>query len=152
MAHARKQLRDAVVTLLSAAPVKWRHVFNTRFAPTRDVTPYLLVFIESEISTAQDLHSGFLQQRDMNLSIHGHLRVVEGEDLEDAMDAMAVEIEKTLTQTDLKAALGNKLKILELIASSSEIVIDDNERTYAEIALGWRVQLFTTEGDPETLV
>ena len=153
MSHVRKQVRDAVGTLLSAAPVKWQRVFKARSAPARDVLPYLLVYIADENSDAQDIHAGFLQLREMTLSVSGRVRIVEGEALEDSLDAMAAEIETTLTTTALKAQLGNKLKHLELVSSRpDDDATDEHERTYAEIALDWRVQVHTAEGAPETLI
>lgn len=151
MAHAREQVRDAVDTLLSASPTEWQIVFNSRIAPARDVTPYLLVYIESETTEPLDIHPGYTMMREMMLTVKARTRVIEGEQLEDKLDAMAEEIEQTLTTTALRAAVP-KLKTLTLIGSNSDLVEDENERTFAEVALDWRVQVMTNEGVPETLV
>jgi len=151
MAHVRKQIRDAVGALLSAAPVNWQRVFKTRIAPARDVAPYLLVFLGAETEQPLDIGDNYLMQRDISLSVRGHLRIIEGEALEDAMDAMAAEIETTLTVASLRGALP-KLKQLYLVASDSDMIEEENERAYAEISLEWQVQIHTYEGQPETLV
>ena len=48
--HARKQVRDAVATLLNASPVNWQLVTPSRIASSRQVWPYLMVFADGETS------------------------------------------------------------------------------------------------------
>lgn len=154
MAHVREQVCSAVDTLLSASPTNWNEVFQARLGPSRDVMPYLLVYVESEDVTALDIHSGHLQQRNMNLTVKGRYRNdINGETLEQELNAIATEIETTLTVAALKTELGGKLKQLLLSTTVSDpVVAEDESRTFAEIALDWQVQVHTVEGDPETLV
>jgi hypothetical protein len=152
MSHVRQQVREAAHTLLNTSPTNWQRVFKTSIPPARDVAPYLLVYTDIETSSALDIHIGHLQLRDITLSVRARLRVVDGETLENTMDTVAAEIETKLNQAALKAALSNKLKAFELLSTSNDIIFDENERTYAEVALDWRVQVMTTEGVPETLI
>ena len=155
MAHARKQVRDAVGTLLSAGtPTNWKRVFKTRITPSRDVMPYLMVFIGPEVNAPLEVHQGPDIQREMQLSVRGRVRISgDGEPVEDDMDALAAEVESKLTFAALNTALGGKLQDLYLQASDQNIVEDDdNDRTYAEVALDWLVQVNTAEGDSETLI
>ena len=152
MSHARRQVREAVGTILSDAPSNWRRVFETRMAPMRDVLPYLLVYIESELTDPITVHPTALIHRDMNLIVRGHVRIPDDETVEDEMDAVAAEIETKLTQAALNTQLSSKLKSIYLVSSDTEIVTDENDRTYAAIALTWRVRVTTSEGAPETLI
>jgi hypothetical protein len=62
-------------------------------------------------------------------------------------------VETKLTQAVVSAALSEKVKLLALQATDSEIITEDeNSRTYAAITLSWLVQVNTIEGIPETLI
>ena len=154
MAHARQQIREAVGTLLRANPANWGAVFETRIIPSRDIPKYLLVFVDNEIVTTETIHSTAPQMRDISVTILGHTRIVDGnDDYEDWLDAVGAEIESTLTHSALNTALSNKATSSGLVSSEFSIVEDDeNNRTYAEIALNWRVRVMTLEGDSETLI
>lgn len=153
MAHVRKQIRDAVGAILSAAPTTWQRVFKTRLAPARDVTPYLMVYIDSETVDVETIHSAGPYERLMTLTVIGRSRVTDGEALEDTLDAMASEIETTLTATALRTELSNGSVWLVLQSSSSDLEVeDDNERVYAQVALEWEVRLYTAESLPETIL
>lgn len=153
MAHVRKQIRDAVAGLLSAAPVEWKRVFASKTPPDRDVLPYLLVYVDSGDYDTLDIHSGHRQQRDYDAVVSCRTRLIDGEDLENKLDAMAAEVESTLTFSALNTALGGKLRSLELVSDSSDNEVQEGEsRTIAEIVLNWRVRVVTIEGNPETLV
>jgi len=153
MAHVRKQIRDAVGTVLSAAPTNWDRVFETRLSPSRDVTPYLMVYIDAETVSPSTIHVGAVQERQMTLTTIGRTRITDGESMEDALDAMAVEIETTLTDTALRTELSNDSVWLTLQSTSSDLAVeDDNEREYAQVSLGWEVRLYTDENLPETIV
>ena len=63
--HARKQIRDAAVDLLKAnGPSKWKHVYNRRVPISRDALPYLLVYIDSEVSDDATFHPVPILNRD----------------------------------------------------------------------------------------
>ncbi|MCP4141629.1 MAG: hypothetical protein GY755_15370, partial [Chloroflexi bacterium] len=135
MSHARKQIRVAVESLLSDSPVNWQRVFDSRLSPQRDVLPYLNFYVESEVTQPQTIHPGFIQSRVMALVINGRTRIVDGEEIENALDTMAEEIEQKITFDSLNALLGGKLKSIYLDSSASSFVEDERERTFAEIAL-----------------
>lgn len=152
MPHARQQVRAAAAGLLTAAPTNWQRVFQSRAGPARDVLPYLLAYVGAETIEPLDIHPGHLQYRDMTLSVRGRIRDIDGEETETALDALASEIEATLTFAALKAALP-KLKNMQLVSvAAADDGTEEYERTYAEIALDWQVRVHTIEGSPETLV
>lgn len=147
--HVRQQVLEAVKTVL-ATGTTWQRVFASRLSPDRDVLPYLLVAIESEGVEVMDIHPGHTQQRDLQLSVRGRVRVVEGEQLETSLADVQEEIETLLTSASLRAHLAG-VRSLALLSVTSDIINDENERTYAEVALDWQVRIFTTEGNPSTL-
>ncbi|MCP5008832.1 MAG: hypothetical protein GY942_02510, partial [Aestuariibacter sp.] len=143
MPHVRTQIREAVGAILSASATTWKRVFETRLAPARDVTPYLMVWIDAETIGASTIHETPLQEREMSLTIVARSRVTDGETLEDTLDTMAAEIETTLTDTALRSELSNNNVWLTLKSSSSDLQVEDeNERIYAQVALDWEVRLF----------
>ncbi len=153
MSHVRTQVRDAVGSILDASPVSWKRVFNTRLSPSRDITPYLMVWIETETIGASTIHDTATQEREMGLTVVARYRVTEGEAMEEALDVMAAEIETTLTSTALRSELSNNSVWLTLKASTSDLQVEEeDERVFAQIALEWDVLLFTEENAPETIV
>ena len=154
MAHIRKQIRDAVKTLLDASKSNYRHVFNSRIARDRDVLPYALVYTPSENTTKITIHPPAIIQRDIDLIVQLFVRLTnDTETHEETMDAAASEVETKLTQAILNTAMSDKVKHLELQATDSEIITEDEtSRTYATITLGWLVRVNTLEGSPETLI
>ena len=154
MSHARQQIREAVGTLLSAAMVSYRHVFNSRLPRARDVLPYALVYTPSENSTKITIHPPAIIQRDIDLVTQLFVRLTNDTAThEETMDAAAAEVETKLTQAIVSTALGGKVKLFALQSTDSEIITEDeNSRTYATISLGWLVQVNTVEGSPETLI
>jgi hypothetical protein len=152
MAHARKQVSDAVYALLNAAPVAWSLVWQNRVHPTRGVTPYVQVWIDSEDINAEDVHSDHLQMRNMSLITRGRLRTIEHEENEDRADDLVAEIETTLTTAALNTQLSNKLRKLHLESVDVGFAEEDDEREFIEATLVWTVEVFTIHGSPETLV
>ena len=154
MAHARKQVRDTIKTLLDVSMVNYRHVFNSRLPRARDVLPYVLVYTPSEASTKMTIHPPAIIQRDIDLVTQLFVRLTNDTAThEETMDAAAAEVETKLTQAIVSTALSGKVKLLALQSTDSEIITEDeNSRTYATITLGWLVQVNTVEGSPETLI
>lgn len=148
--HVRQQVREAVGAVLSTG--SWNHVFESRIPPQRDVLPYLLVYVESESSENLTIHPQVIQSRQMILSVRGNDRIADNEYVEDAVDALAEEIEQALTHNALNAALGGQLKSIELTNTFIDNVEDDDERQYFSIGLDYLVTVHTLEGQPETLI
>lgn len=153
MAHVRQQVRDAATAILSGSVAGlWRHVFQTRIKPTRDVTPYLMVYAESEDAA----NLGKLTRRDLDrridITVRAFIKVTDDEAIEDAADDVAVEVENLLTFAALDAQLGGKLQGLQLESTSMEIETDETERKEAALDMQFEVRIFSVEGLPETLV
>ncbi len=152
--HARKQVREAVATILSRNPVAWKSVTESRIASTRQNWPYLMVFAESEQSEQTSVNNPCAYGRDMTLSVAGMLKLPGTGDtytIEDKMDTLAAEIETKLTQTALRAVVPSVLSI-SLVSTSMEVILEDDGIDHAEVILSYRINYATLEGSPGTLI
>jgi len=155
MAHARKQIRDAVKQILDEnSSARWNAVLATRIAPTRVVWPFLLVFSDGEPNVVTTIQSPTVHERDMSLSIVAAVRISQDkENVEDAMDDICKDIEETLTTAALHAKLTLKNIILELTSSEFTVIVDDEDRVdHAEVLMNWSIRYYTNEGLPEVLL
>jgi len=152
MAHAKQQVRSAAATLLDAATPDLGIIWQHRDPPDRGIGNYVLVYVDSEDIEAMGIEPDHLQARNMFLAVRGRLRDWQGQANEDRAHAFAEQVEKTLTQAALNAALSNKLKILQLESTSVQEIEEENERTFLEVALDFRVQVHTLQSSPQTLI
>ena len=117
--------------------------------------PYLIVFADGEAADASTVSLPGIYLRDLNLIVAGRLRLPGNNDtetIEDRMDALAAEVETTLTFAALLATLP-QLKRLRLTNTEITVVIDDQEvPQYAEVTLSFVARYATAEGLPETLI
>ena len=145
--HVKQQIREAVGTILEAAPTNWKTVKETRLPSDRDIFPYLMAYCESEVLDPLYIHSPIEYMRDIGLVIKGHaLLSNDTESFEDSLDNILEEIEQTLTEPSLKAQLSG-VQSLILNSTDSEIT-DDDDRTYATVTVNYTVRVNTTEGTP----
>lgn len=160
MAHARQQVREAIAALLAATPSNWSTVLQTRLATSRQVWPFLMVYVTDESAEQILIHPGGLYDRVASINIVGMLKMPgmgngsgDGETVEDRMDAMASEIETKLTVSTITATLP-KIKTLTLSSSNMEIVVneDDGSVSHAVLTQVWQASYDTAEGSPETMV
>jgi len=154
MSHGRKTIRSAIATLLATTPSAWSQVVETRIQSSRQIWPYLMVFAESEDSDDTVVNMGGIYSRNLVVSVVGLLRLPgtgDTQTIEDKMDTMAAEIETKLTHTTLSATV-SAVKSVSLIASRMDVIIEDDGIDHAELNLSWRVNYYTAEGSPETLI
>jgi hypothetical protein len=152
--HARQQIREAVKTILSRAPVAWSSVIGSRIASTMQRWPYLMVFADSEQSDAVTVNDPCVYDRTLILTVAGMLRLPGTGDtytIEDKMDECAAEIETKLTQSALRGEVA-QVQTLSLVSTSMEVVIEDDGVDHAEVITSWRIGYSTLEGSPETLI
>lgn len=155
MAHVQKQIRDAAITLLNAAAgdTTWRRAYGMSQTLARDLLPYVLVYFADEVIEPDDVHGQELVRESL-LTVRARVRILgDGELLEDSMDAVAAAVESALTRSALNALLSNKLYLFTLTATVRDSEAEDeNERSFAEVVLDYRVQYATADGQPETLI
>lgn len=148
--HIRQQIRERAAALLVAVDTQtWQRVFTQREVPLRAVKPYLLVYTPTEASTPATVHQPYLLQRDATLIVQAHVRIADVESVEETFDAVAVEIEQTLTYRAMQANVA-KLSGIYLINTQTDIIVNENnERQYGQLTLTYQAQYHATEGNPE---
>jgi hypothetical protein len=154
MAHAREQVRSAIVTLLNTSPTAYRRAYNTRIPPMQQVWPYLMVWAESETITDRTIHPSCMQLRDMTLVVEARVQLPqrETEELENQMDDVAAEIETKLTLTTVQTALP-KIESFILTDTRLELVVDqDDVPSYGAVVMNFQISYATIEGTPGTLI
>lgn len=150
MKHARQRIREAVAKILSRNSVTWKSVTESRIASTRQIWPYLMVFVTDEQSSPSTVDEPTRYGREMTLSVAGMLRLPGTGDtytIEDKMDEVAAEIETKLTQAALRAEV-SQVQTLSLANTSMEVILEDDGIDHAEVILSWRINYSTLEGFP----
>jgi hypothetical protein len=64
---------------------------------------------------------------------------------------MAAEIETKLTQTTLRVSV-LAVKTISLVATSMNVIIEEDGIDHAELNMTWRVTYWTAEGLPEAFI
>lgn len=152
--HARQTLRDKVVILLDTNKVKYNSVLASRLPSARQLWPYIMVFAESETVLSSDVNQPCTYIREVTLATLAMLRIPnrDAESVEDAIDAVSLEIENKMLFSALQA-LVPKLQDLKLVNTTMELItLDDESIDHAELKMLWRVSYATAEGAAQTLL
>jgi hypothetical protein len=157
MSHARKQIRNAVATLLAPTPGTgtYQLVTQTRIDSSRNIWDYIKVFADGDTSERLVISAPAPYDRVLSLAVVGMLRMPGNKDtqtIEDKMEAMAAEIENKITNLLLLAALP-KVGWIALTDTKMDVLVDVNDKIdHAELTMSWLVSYSTQEGLPETLL
>lgn len=145
MSHVRKQVRDALVATLTGLPSTGSRVSANRSLPlTKGAGLSLAVRVASEAS--EDLSMGRMQARVMTLVLAVSGKAATEDDLADALDASAVEIERTLA---LSPTLGTLVQ--DLTYRGAEFVLSaEGETISGALALTYEATVYTAANNPET--
>ena len=147
MSHARTQIRQAVVAMLTGNTAAGSRVYTSRVYPLDDPKlPALLVFTPQESMGNPSMQRPRTQQRTPQLVIEGYVKA-RG-DIEAEADALAVEVEKII---GADPTLGGRVKDTMLDSTSIQLS-GDGEKPVAVITLTFAVLYCTKENAPETLV
>lgn len=150
--HARQKIREAVATVLSRNPVAWKSVTQTRIPSTRQIWPYLMVFVESESILSSTVNNPAALDRELILTVAGMLKMpTDTSIIEDRIDECAEEIEQKLTQSAMRVELA-QVKSITLINTSMEVVQEEDGIDHGEVITSWRISYSTLEGSPDTLI
>lgn len=126
MPHARQEIRDALVAnLIAGATVAGSRVYASRYLPLRrNETPALAVYLNDEDIDADSWESApVLYVREPEVVIQGWVEATVGEDIDDLLDDLALEVE------DIVAADDNVAGIERIrLASTSKEVTTDGDR------------------------
>lgn len=150
MTHARHQLRDYVCnTLLNAVRQKTAEltIHQTRFYPQSSF-PYVSVYAHSEQARDESNNrpnSEKRYMRQLNLIIEAG---VKGEDAEDAIDDLCVDIESAMQADE---TLGDRVVFSDLNRTIIE-PIRDGESPILVARLTYQIGFRTLAADPETFL
>jgi len=144
MAHVRKQIRDAVVTLLKAnVSLVSRRVFSSRvYALTTPDLPAVTVYTGSESSSLMTIGARTMS-RELSLQVDLYVRFVDTFD--DKVDAIAVQVEEAIAND---FSIGGLAK--SAVLTSTEIEYSGEAEQPIGIArLTFSIQYITTINDVE---
>jgi len=96
MAHARKAIRDDIITAVTGLTTTGSNVFQNRVYPIEQSSlPGLMVFTNEETIEASSISPPRTQIRRLTVSIEGVVRAVDNYD--DTLDSICQEVEEALT-------------------------------------------------------
>lgn len=144
MAHARKQIRDAIVGELTGLATTGSRVFASRIYPLEQTDlPGLLVATESETVTQIDI--GALQERTLTVKVEALAKATA--DLDNALDQICLEVEIAL------ATLGATLAALTRAVSlqTTDLEYDGSgAQPIGRASMVFLVTYFTQQAAPAT--
>ena len=145
MAHVRKQIRDDIVSTLSAgATLATGGVFGTRVFPLDGARlPCIAVYTSSEASSLMTMGAKTLT-RQASIVVEAYIRV--SETFDDDADAIAVQVEESIAAD---TTIGGFAK--DAVLTGSEIEFSGDADTPIGVArLTYSVMYVTSIGDVET--
>jgi len=144
MAHIRKQVRGAAVTLLTGLATTGSNVFPTRLYPIAEgKLPCLLVYTNSESAEVVTLTRPRLMQRDLELVVEGLTK--DTTSIDDALDQIALEVEEAIGSDQTLGGLGK-----DIVLSSSEVEISaEGDQPVGSVRLTYLVRYMAKEDDLE---
>lgn len=150
MAHARKQIRDAIVAALTGLSTTADRVHAGRTFPLgQDHAPTLLVYAVRERSSVDAMASGgssAILVRDLELAIEGRVMMAGVPD--DLLETIAAEVETAMMADPSLGGLTREITLL-----STTINTQSPGQSHAgEVRLDYRVVYRTRENAPQAAV
>jgi len=146
--HARQQIRDAVVALLTGLPTTGARVHAGRTRPlAEDHDPTLLVYTTEERSQADTIGRPVATLRELTLRVEGRV-VSAAVPPDDALDDIAAEVEAAIG-ADPTLGLGvidSELTATRILAQAP------GQRQAGEITLDYLITYRTRENAPTVIV
>ncbi len=143
--HVRAQLRAAVVILLDGLPTTADRVLPGRMrALAADHLPTLLVYTDDEETALAGMGNPATQERRVTLMVEVRAKGTDSADLQDLLDAIAVEVEPRILGNP---TFGGLATLCELVKTRTRIE-DKGERLDGGQRLEFRVHYETAEGQP----
>jgi hypothetical protein len=151
MSHARKQIRDAVVALVTDLATTGRNVFPSRvYSLADEELPSLSVFTidgnSDEVVTKVTLgNTGKfpLFKRDCPLLIEGHAKI--SDDIDDVLDQISLEVEVAMSDP---LTIGERTVPAQLRSTSKELS-GEGEDQIGVVRLLYIVTYVTAENTPD---
>lgn len=147
--HVRKQIRDALATLLAGLATTGSNVFRTTGRPIEESQlPALVVGVGAETITAASVHGPDVLEREVEINIA--CVAMANTALDDTLDAILKDVEQKLNQSGTTDLLGGILKLNDF-AELSEIEIDTTgKKPVGRQVMTRRGLYFTSADDPTT--
>ena len=143
MSHARKDIRDSIVTAVTGLTTTGTRVYASRSYPLDDDNlPGLLVYTVSEDIDEEEGKLAGIQHRSQIIIVEGYDKLTAG--LDDKLDTIAEEIETAIFAATIPGSFG-----LDLLSTQADFE-DGLEKTVGKITLTFQVQYLTEEGAPGT--
>ncbi len=135
MAHKRKSIRDAAITLLTGLTTTKANVFASRVYPLKSASlPGLLIYTVDEESE----QAGDGLDRMLTLAVEGHVQAVGGA-IDDTLDTIAEEVEAAIPE-------GTKFSgnAINSYLASTEIEFDaESKKPVGIITLNFNIEYLT---------
>lgn len=154
MAHAREQIRDALVTVLTGLATTGANVFRNRPETLRipDANlPALLIYTEGESVDYATIHGpGGLWEHVLDIVVMGVAKV--SADLDETLDDILAEVDTALFANLTTQTLTNRLKTLGPPQVSAIDIDDTLETRVGRITLRLAAVYHTAAGAPQTIL
>ena len=142
MSHVRRQIREAVVTRLKDITAVANRVYPYRTIP-HTMLPDITVKTNKDEVDHEQAVKGDAEFHILTLDVEVRTRVTD--DLDDAIDALCVEVEKKM-MTD--PTFGGKVKLLQLDGTTIE-VSGDAEKSVGLATVTWLAWYRINRTNPE---
>lgn len=134
--HLRRQIREAVATLLTGLTTTGNRVFQSRVQTLKDnQLPALVILTNEETITQETIHSNPLLERQLSVQVIAKAKV--NTNLDDTLDQIIKEVEMAVFASDAANTLGGLVK--GLVLDSLDITFNGE----AETKVGEAVMAFT---------
>lgn len=143
--HKRQQIREAVQARLVGATSAGSRVFKTRLAPLRTVElPALNVYTDQDVVDVRSANTSPRRlHRELQVLVEGWVRL--SENVDDALDSLALEVEKAVHQDETFGG-----KCVDCLLTTTEVAEKiDGDRPMGAIRLTFSAFYETLAPDPD---
>lgn len=144
MLHRRQLIREAAAAALKGKTDAGDRVYETRLVPYRLLELPAIAVYSLDESTEEASRSTAPREleRDLELAIEGAVK--QGENVDDAMDALALEIERVMHADPTLGGVAS-----DTFLSGTEFFVDvESDRPAGVIRLVYRTRYYTQAPDP----
>jgi hypothetical protein len=148
--HLRRQIREAVATLLTGLTTTGNRVFQSRVQTLKDSQlPALVILTNEETVTQQTIHSNPLLERQLSVQVIAKAKA--NTNLDDTLDQIIKEVEMAVFASDAANTLGGLVK--GLVLDSLDITFNGEAETKAgEAVMAFTAVYFNQAATPDVSV
>lgn len=153
MAHARTQIRNALVTVLTGLATTGSRVFSNRtlpIDPTEQGGPCLLVFLHDEPSiNVMTLTAPQMLNRQLRIEVRGIAKA--SATMEDVLDQIALEVETAIANIPPALRAVKQFGFMQLKALATDLS-DELERPAGIVRLLYETDYMVMNNAPEVIL